>query len=123
MYQQVTEQILQILQLNAWANYREYTRAYDDYSKFFSQYHAKRDSVKSLEDWLHEQVYVFDLTNIDSEQIFANSGSALIIEIEYSTYKGVSTGTSCEIKLVANILYDKQLSITHNENKAQLTIT
>ena len=46
------------------------------------------DSVKSFDEWLQEQLFVFDLTNIDSEQIFANSGSALIIELEYSTYKG-----------------------------------
>lgn len=105
-----------------WYVNREYLRAYDDYSKFFGQYYSKRASVKSFKEWLSEQLFVFDLNNIDSEQIFQNSGNALIIEIEYSTYKGTSSGTGT-FKLVANVLYDKQLAITHNENKAVLTLT
>ena len=105
-----------------WLHYREYSRAYDDYCKFFGQYYSKRASVTSFEEWLAEQLFVFDLSNIDSEQIFQNSGNALIIEIEYSTYKGTSTANKT-FKLVANVLYDKQLAITHNENKAVLTLT
>ena len=107
-----------------WRKYRDFFGAYDDYCKFFGQYYSKRDSVKSFADWLDEQLFVFDLTNIDGEQIFQNSGNALIIEIEYSTYKGVSTAaTNKTFKLVANVLYDKQLSIMHSENKAVLTLT
>ena len=105
-----------------WYMHREYLRAYDDYCKFFGQYYSKRASVTSFEQWLAEQLFVFDLSNIDSEQIFQNSGNALIIEIEYSTYKGTSTANKT-FKLVANVLYDKQLAITHNENKAVLTLT
>ena len=104
--------------------YRDFFSAYDDYCKFFGQYYSKRDSVKSFAEWLKEQLFVFDLTNIDGEQIFQNSGNALIIEIEYSTYKGVSTAaTNKTFKLVANVLYDKQLSIMHSDNKAVLTLT
>jgi hypothetical protein len=104
--------------------YRDFFSAYDDYCKFFGQYYSKRDSVKSFAQWLEEQLFVFDLTNIDGEQIFQNSGNALIIEIEYSTYKGVSTSaTNKTFKLVANVLYDKQLSIMHSDNKAVLTLT
>ena len=104
--------------------YRDFFSAYDDYCKFFGQYYSKRDSVKSFAEWLKEQLFVFDLTNIDGEQIFQNSGNALIIEIEYSTYKGVSTAaTNNTFKLVANVLYDKQLSIMHSDNKAVLTLT
>ena len=104
--------------------YRDFFTAYDDYCKFFGQYYSKRDSVKSFVEWLKEQLFVFDLTNIDGEQIFQNSGNSLIIEIEYSTYKGVSTSaTNKTFKLVANVLYDKQLSIMHSENKAVLTLT
>ena len=104
--------------------YRDILSAYDDYCKFFGQYYSRRDSVKSFAQWLEEQLFVFDLTNIDGEQIFQNSGNALIIEIEYSTYKGVSTSaTNKTFKLVANVLYDKQLSIMHSDNKAVLTLT
>ena len=69
---------------NPYANHKGYHRAYDEYCKFFGQYYSKRDSVKSFDDWLKSQLYVFDLNNIDSEQIFASSGNSLIIEIEYS---------------------------------------
>jgi len=100
---------------------REYHRAYDEYSKFFGQYYSKDASVKSFNEWLREQLYVFDLNNIDNEAIFQNAGNALIIEIEYSTYSG-TTGNST-FKLVANVLYDKQLVINHNENKAVITVS
>ena len=105
-----------------WVNYREYARSYDDYCKFFGQYYSKRASVKSFTDWLSEQLFVFDLNNIDNEQIFQNSGNALIIEIEYSTYKG-SGKAGNTFKLVANVLYDKQMIINHSENKAVITLT
>ena len=105
-----------------WVNYREYARSYDDYCKFFGQYYSKRASVKSFTQWLSEQLFVFDLNNIDNEQIFQNSGNALIIEIEYSTYKG-SSDTTHTFKLVANVLYDKQMLINHSENKAVITLT
>ena len=105
-----------------WVHYREYARSYDDYCKFFGQYYSKRASVKSFNQWLNEQLFVFDLNNIDNEQIFQNSGNALIIEIEYSTYKGTSDGTKT-FKLVANVLYDKQMIINHSENKAVITLT
>lgn len=105
-----------------WVHYREYARSYDDYCKFFGQYYSKRASVKSFTDWLSEQLFVFDLNNIDNEQIFQNSGNALIIEIEYSTYKGSSDATHT-FKLVANVLYDKQMIVNHSENKAVITLT
>lgn len=107
-----------------WANHKDYTRAYDDYCKFFGQYHSKRDSPKSFDEWLTHQLYVFDLNNIDTEQIFASSGNSLIIEIEYSTMKGTSAagGSTAKFKFMANVLYDKQLSIKHAENRALLTI-
>lgn len=105
-----------------WVHYREYARCYDDYCKFFGQYYSKRASVKSFTEWLSEQLFVFDLNNIDNEQIFQNSGNALIIEIEYSTYKG-SHKASNTFKLVANVLYDKQMIINHSENKAVITLT
>lgn len=105
-----------------WVHYREYARSYDDYCKFFGQYYSKRASVKSFTQWLNEQLFVFDLNNIDNEQIFQNSGNALIIEIEYSTYKGTSDATKT-FKLVANVLYDKQMLINHSENKAVITLT
>ena len=105
-----------------WVNYREYARSYDDYCKFFGQYYSKRASVKSFTEWLNEQLFVFDLNNIDNEQIFQNSGNALIIEIEYSTYKG-SGATGNTFKLVANVLYDKQMIINHSENKDVITLT
>ena len=103
-------------------NHREYLRAYDEYSKFFGQYYSKEASVKSFNEWLVEQLYVFDLNNIDNEAIFQNAGNALIIEIEYSTYSGTTT-SSKTFKLVANVLYDKQITINHNENKAVITVS
>ena len=102
--------------------HREYLRAYDEYSKFFGQYYSKEASVKSFNEWLVEQLYVFDLNNIDNEAIFQNAGNALIIEIEYSTYSGTTT-SSKTFKLVANVLYDKQITINHNENKAVITVS
>ena len=104
-------------------NHREYHRAYDEYSKFFGQYYSKEASVKSFNEWLREQLYVFDLNNIDNEAIFQNAGNALIIEIEYSTYSGTNASTKNTFKLVANVLYDKQLVINHNENKAVITVS
>ena len=101
--------------------FREYFKAYDDYCKFFGQYYSKRDSVKSFNEWLQEQLFVIDLQNIDGQQIFETSGNALIIEVEFSTYIGTSSPSF--FKLAANVLYDKQLRIEHNENKAVLTLT
>jgi hypothetical protein len=101
--------------------FREYFHAYDDYCKFFGQYYSKRDSVKSFNEWLQEQLFVIDLQNIDGQQIFETSGNALIIEVEFSTYIGTSSTSA--FKLAANVLYDKQLRIEHNENKAVLTLT
>ena len=103
--------------------HREYHRAYDEYSKFFGQYYSKDASVKSFNEWLREQLYVFDLNNIDNEAIFQNAGNALIIEIEYSTYSGTNAVAKNTFKLVANVLYDKQLVINHNENKAVITVS
>ena len=108
---------------NPYTVHREYHRAYDEYSKFFGQYYSKDASVKSFNDWLREQLYVFDLNNIDNEAIFQNAGNALIIEIEYSTYSGTTATTKNTFKLVANVLYDKQLVINHNENKAVITVS
>jgi len=42
-----------------------------------------------------------------------------IIEVEFSTYPGTSTA----IKLIANVMYDKQMTITHENNKATFTIS
>ena len=95
---------------------------FEEYSRFFGQYYDKRHSPKSFHTWLAEQLYVFDLTNIDAESIFSNSGNALIIEVEYSTYVGTSAANST-VKLVANVMYDKQMTITHSDNKATLTIS
>jgi hypothetical protein len=108
---------------NPYTAHREYHRAYDEYSKFFGQYYSKDASVKSFNEWLAEQLYVFDLNNIDNEAIFQNAGNALIIEIEYSTYSGTDASTKNTFKLVANVLYDKQLVINHNENKAVITVS
>jgi hypothetical protein len=107
---------------SAWKNHRGYMESYEEYSRFFGQYYDTRASPKSFNVWLAEQLYVFDLTNIDAESIFSNSGNALIIEVEYSTYVGTSTANST-IKLVANVMYDKQMTITHSDNKATLTIS
>lgn len=103
-----------------YANHKGYHRAYDEYCKFFGQYYSKRDSVKSFDDWLQSQLYVFDLNNIDSEQIFASSGNSLIIEIEYSTYVG--TDVAANFRLVANVMYDKMLTVRHSDNRAILTV-
>jgi len=103
----------------------DYFLAYENYCKFFGSYHSKRGTPKDFEQWLESQVFCFDLVNIDSENIFANSGNALIIEVEFSTAAG-SYGTQTtqyNFKLVANVLYDKQLSISHSNNSAILTIT
>ena len=107
---------------SAWKNHKGYMESYEEYSCFFSQYYDTRVSVKSFNEWLASQLYVFDLTNIDAESIFSNSGNALIIEVEYSTYTGRSTANST-IKLVANVMYDKQMTITHSDNIATLTIS
>jgi len=106
----------------AWANHLGYMESYEEYCRFFGQYYDERSSVKSFNQWLAEQLYVFDLTNIDAESIFSNSGNALIVEVEFSTYVGTSTVDST-IKFIANIMYDKQLNITHSDNKATLTIS
>jgi hypothetical protein len=107
---------------SAWKNHLGYLESYEEYCRFFGQYYDERSSVKSFNQWLAEQLYVFDLTNIDAESIFSNSGNALIVEVEYSTYKGTSTDGNT-IKFIANIMYDKQLNITHSDNKATLTIS
>jgi hypothetical protein len=107
---------------SAWENHKGYMESYEEYSRFFGQYYDTRASVLSFNQWLSTQLYVFDLTNIDAESIFSNSGNALIIEVEYSTYVGTSTANST-IKLVANVMYDKQMTITHSDNKATLTIS
>jgi len=96
--------------------------SYEEYCRFFGQYYDDRSTVKSFNQWLAEQLYVFDLKNIDAESIFSNSGNALIVEIEYSTFRGTSVVANT-IKLIANIMYDKQLNITHSDNKATLTIS
>ena len=102
----------------------DYFLAYENYCKFFGSYHSKRASPKDFEEWLGEQVFCFDLVNIDAENIFANSGNALIIEVEFSTKQGaVSDHATGKFKLVANVLYDKQLSISHSNNSAVLTVT
>jgi len=106
----------------AWLNHQGYMESYEEYCRFFGQYYDDRSTVKSFNQWLAEQLYVFDLTNIDAESIFSNSGNALIVEVEFSTFRGTSVvGTT--IKLIANIMYDKQLNITHSDNKATLTIS
>jgi len=106
----------------AWLNHQGYMESYEEYCCFFSQYYDDRGTVKSFNQWLAEQLYVFDLTNIDVESICINSGNALIVEVEFSTFRGTSVvGTT--IKLIANIMYDKQLNITHSDNKATLTIS
>ena len=107
---------------SAWLNHKGYMESYEEYCRFFGQYYDERISVKSFNQWLAEQLYVFDLTNIDAESIFSNSGNALIVEVEFSTYVGTSTANS-SIKFIANIMYDKQLNITHSDNKATLTIS
>jgi len=107
---------------SAWKNHLGYLESYEEYCRFFGQYYDERSSVKSFNQWLAEQLYVFDLTNIDAESIFSNSGNALIVEVEFSTYNGTSTDGST-IKFIANIMYDKQLNITHSDNKATLTIS
>ena len=68
------------------------------------------------------KVFCFDLVNIDAENIFANSGNALIIEVEFSYVAGTNVANS-QFKLCANVLYDKSLAITHSNNTAVLTIT
>ena len=106
----------------AWINHQGYMESYEEYCCFFGQYYDDRSTVKSFNQWLAEQLYVFYLTNIDAESIFSNSGNALIVEVEFSTFRGSSVvGTT--MKLIANIMYDKQLNITHSDNKATLTIS
>ena len=106
----------------AWDNHMGYMESYEEYCRFFGQYYDNRDSVQSFNQWLVSQLYVFDLTNIDAESIFSNSGNALIIEVEYSTYQGCNTANT-SFKLIANVMYDKQMTITHSDNKATLTIS
>jgi len=101
---------------SAWKNHQGYMEFYEEYCSFFGQYYDERSSVKSFNQWLAEQLYVFDLTNIDAESIFSNSGNALIDEVEFSTYIGTSSADET-IKCIANIMYDKQLNITHSDNK------
>jgi len=102
----------------------DYALAYENYCKFFGLYQSKRTSPLSFNEWLQSQVFCFDLVNIDAENIFANSGNALIVEVEFSTVGGSVTATPTpQFKLVANILYDKQLAITHSNNTAVLTLT
>lgn len=93
---------------------------YENYTKFFNYHNNSKELCPmSFEKWMQQQIFVFDLVNgIDSEQIFANSGNALIIELEYSTYAGSST--TKKFKWVANLLHDKRIRITQSENKAVL---
>ena len=107
---------------HCWKNHKGYMESYEEYCRFFGQYYDERSSVKSFNQWLAEQLYVFDLTNIDAESIFSNSGNALVVEVEFSTYVGTST-QNLSFKFIANIMYDKQLNITHSDNKATLTIS
>ena len=100
----------------------DYYRAYENYLKFFGAYYSKRASPVSFQEWLKSQIFCIDLVNIDSEQIFANSGNALIIEIEYS-YNAGSVSAGKTFKFICNLLYDKMLSIQHSENKAILNLT
>ena len=126
----------------------DYLLAYENYCKFFGSYHSKRATPLDFEEWLQTQVFAFDLVNIDSENIFANSGNALIIEVEFSTVAGAwdkhvimntTTDSTAEgyrlynqqadgnpygkFKICANVLYDKQLSVSHANNSAILTVT
>ena len=78
----------------------DYTLAYENYCKFFGLYQSKRTSPLSFLQWLQSQVFCFDLVNIDAENIFANSGNALIVEVEFSTVGG-SVTTTDKFKLIA----------------------
>ena len=66
---------------SAWLNHKGYMESYEEYCRFFGQYYDERTSVKSFNQWLAEQLYLFDLTNIDAESIFSNSGNALIVKL------------------------------------------
>jgi hypothetical protein len=100
-------------------NCENYMTKYEDYVKFFNKLHnSKEVAPLSYYDWLAKQIYVFDLVNgLDSEQIFANSGNALIIELEFSTEIGNTTNNST-FKWCANLLHDKRIKINNYENKA-----
>eukprot|EP00961_Rhodomonas_salina_P283649 3833693-Rhodomonas_salina.2 len=99
-----------------------YIPQYENYVKFFNKLHNTKElAPMSFQDWLQKQIYVFDLVNgIDSDQIFANSGNALIIELEYSTKAGSTVGNDFKFKLCANLLHDKRIKISQSENKAVL---
>jgi hypothetical protein len=96
-------------------NHTGYFRAYELYCKFFNLQYSGKNSPVSFEDWLSHQIYVFDLTQIDTEQIFLNSSNTIITELELSTYRGSSTAGK-QIKLCMNMLFDRSITISHNNN-------
>lgn len=99
-----------------------YLVAYERYCKFFGQLgNSGTVSPVPFEKWLENQIYVFDLTNIDAESVFSNSGNAIIVELEYSTAKGTTTvSNTTDFKWAANLLHDKTLSIEHKNNTAYI---
>jgi len=96
-----------------------YLVAYERYCKFFGQLGSASVSPVSFDKWLENQIYVFDLTNIDAESVFSNSGNAIIVELEYSTATGCTTANT-QFKWAANLLHDKTLSIEHKNNTAYI---
>lgn len=97
-------------------------RAYEFYCQYYNKFDSKEVAPKTFEDWLREQIYVFDLTNIDSESIFSNSSNTIIIELEVSTYKGSATASS-KIKMCMQVLYDRKLAINHSANTSVLQMS
>ena len=66
-----------------------------------------------FQEWLKNQVYVFDLVNkVDIDSIFLNSSSSVVIELEFSTLQGTVAANS-SFRISATILSDKLLEIQH----------
>jgi len=77
-------------------------------------------SPLSFNEWVKSQVYIIDLINtVDTEQIFKNANNTVIIEIEFSTKKG-SIDTTSTFRMVATLLHDREIEISHSNNTARI---
>jgi hypothetical protein len=97
-----------------------YWEPYIKYCKWHNQMHdAEILSPLAFNDWLQSQIYVFDLVNtVDTELIFQNSNNTVVIEVEYSTKKGCTANR--RYRIVATLLHDKQIEISHSKNSATI---
>ena len=102
-------------------SHKGYWDPYQKYCKYHGQLHNSEVlSPLSFNEWVKSQVYIIDLINtVDTEQIFKNANNTVIIEIEFSTKKG-SIDTTSTFRMVATLLHDREIEISHSNNTARI---